>query len=117
MIKVCMNIGGGNGHPYNNIPMFWEMQNAREFTNFIREEMFNIILWSHENYGQPNSLWLGIHIEDDSPNSDGDYFFWDFIVKCKNIREFKDYAKMDRDEIDALKSKLNRESAINNILE
>lgn len=31
-----MNIGGGGGNgPYNNIPMFWEMDNVREFTNFI----------------------------------------------------------------------------------
>ena len=108
-----MNIGGGSG-VYNNIPMFYEFQYTREFTDFIRDQMFNIILWSHANHGIKSNLWLGVHIEEDV--SDEDSYEWDFIINCKNIREFKQYEKMTREEIDALKSERDRDKKLNDIL-
>lgn len=45
MLRVSLNIGGGNG-AYNYVPMFYEFENARGFTDFIRDQIFNIILWS-----------------------------------------------------------------------
>lgn len=99
MIKVSMNIGGSSGS-YTNVPMFWELENAKTFTDFIRDQMFNIILYSHYNYGIKSNLWLGVHIEEYIGD---DCFFWDFIISCKNIREFKQFAEMTREEIDLLK--------------
>ena len=113
MLKIAMNIGGGNG-VYNNIPMFYEFESARDFTDFIREQMFNIILWSHTNHGIKSNLWLGVHIQEDV--SDEDFWEWDFIINCKNIREFKQYEKMTREEIDALKSERDRDKKLNDIL-
>jgi hypothetical protein len=113
MIKVSMNIGGSNGS-YNNIPMFSEMDNAREFTNFIRKQMFNILLWSHDSYGIKSNTWIGVHIHEDI--DDVNYFEWDFIIYCKNIREFNQYSGMNREEIDELKVSKNRENKIKDIL-
>lgn len=113
MIKVSMNIGGGSG-VYNNIPMFYEFQSTREFTDFIRDQMFTVILWSHVNHGIKSNLWLGVHIEE--VISDVDFYEWDFIINCKNIREFKQYEKMTREEIDALKSERDRDRKLNDIL-
>jgi len=114
MIKVSMNIGGGGNSPYNNIPMFWEMENAREFTNFIREQMFNILLHSHDNYGIKSNCWIGVHIFEDVDEEN--YFEWDFIIHCKNIREFKKYHKLSREEMDSLRVERDRNNKLNDIL-
>jgi hypothetical protein len=109
-----MNIGGGGNGPYNNIPMFWEMESAREFTNFIREQMFNILIWSHNSYGIKSNCWIGVHIHEDI--DDEKYFEWDFIIPCKNIREFKPFAKIDREEMDALIVERDRNEKLDKIL-
>ncbi len=96
-----MNIGGSSGS-YNYVPMFWEFDNSRHFTNFVREQMFNIVLWSHDNNDIKSNLWLGVHIHEDI--SEDVYFEWDFIINCKNIREFEPFAKMSREEMDSTKS-------------
>ena len=113
MIKVSMNIGGGNGS-YNYIPMFYEFENARGFTDFIRDQMFNIILWSHDSYGIKSHLWLGVHIHEEIDEEN--YFEWEFIINCKNIREFNQFEKMTREEIDALRSEKERDEKLNDIL-
>ena len=113
MIKVSMNIGGGSG-AYNNIPMFWEMENTREFTDFIREQMFNILLHSHDNYGIKSNTWIGVHIHEDIDEEN--YFEWDFIIHCKNIREFKKYHKLSREEMDSLRVERDRNNKLNDIL-
>ena len=108
-----MNIGGGNG-AYNNIPMFWEMKNAREFTDFIRGQMFNILIHSHDNYGIKSNCWIGVHITEDI--DEDNYFEWDFIIHCKNIREFKKYGKLSREDMDSLRVERDRNDKLNNIL-
>jgi hypothetical protein len=114
MIKISMNIGGGGNGTYNNIPMFWEMESAREFTNFIREQMFNILLHSHDNYGIKSNCWIGVHIHEDIDEEN--YFEWDFIIHCKNIREYKPFVKMSREEMDSLRVERDRNDKINGIL-
>jgi hypothetical protein len=100
-----MNIGGGNGS-YTYIPIYWELDSIRDFTDSIRSEMFKIILWSHDNFGIKSQLWLGIHIYQDI--SDDEFYERDFIINCKNIREFKQYANIRKTN--------ERESKLNNIL-
>ena len=113
MIKVAMNIGGGTG-TYNNVPMFWEMESAREFSDFIREQMFNILLHSHDNHGTRSACWIGVHIHEDIDEEN--YFEWDFIINCKNIREFKSFEKMSREEMDAMRVERIRDNKLENIL-
>lgn len=113
MIKVAMNIGGGSG-TYSNVPMFWEMKDAREFTDFIREQMFNILLHSHDNHGIKSNCWIGVHIHEDIDEEN--YFEWDFIINCKNIREFKLFEKMSREEMDAMRVEKIRDNKLEDIL-
>jgi len=113
MLKVAMNIGSGSG-TYTNIPMFWEMKDAREFTDFIRENMFNILLHSHDNGGIRSNCWIGVHIHEDIDEEN--YFEWDFIINCKNIREFKLFEKMTRSEMDTMRVEKIRDNKLNNIL-
>jgi len=108
-----MNIGGGSG-TYSNVPMFWEMESAREFTDFIRENMFNILLHSHDNHGIKSNCWIGVHIHEDIDEEK--YFEWDFIINCKNIREFKPFEKMTRSEMDVMRVERDRNNKLNNIL-
>jgi hypothetical protein len=114
MIKVSMNIGGGNGTSYNKIPMFWEFESIRTFTDFIRENMFNILLYSHDNYGIKSNCWIGVHIERDIDEEN--CLEWDFIINCKNIREFKPFVKMSREEMDSLRVERDRNDKLNGIL-
>ena len=109
-----MNIGGGSGTTYNNVPMFWEMESAREFTDFIREQMFNILLHSHDNYGIKSNTWIGVHIHEDIDEEN--YFEWNFIINCKNIREFKAFEKMPREEMDSFRVERDRNNKLNDIL-
>ena len=109
-----MNIGGGSGTTYNNVPMFWEMESAREFTDFIREQMFNILLHSHDNYGIKSNTWIGVHIHEDIDEEN--YFEWDFIINCKNIREFKAFEKIPREEMDSFRVERDRNNKLNDIL-
>ena len=113
MIKVAMNIGGGSG-TYSSVPMFWEMKDAREFTDFIREQMFNILLHSHDNHGTRSSCWIGVHIHEYIDEEI--YFEWDFIINCKNIREFKLFEKMSREEMDAMRVEKIRDNKLEDIL-
>lgn len=113
MIKVAMNIGGGSG-TYSNVPMFWEMKDAREFTDFIREQMFNILLHSHDNHDIRSNCWIGVHIHEDIDEEN--YFEWDFIINCKNIREFKLFEKMTRGEMDAMRVERIRDNKLEDIL-
>ena len=107
-----MNIGGSG--TYSNVPMLWEMKDAREFTDFIREQMFNILLHSHDNHGIRSNCWIGVHINEDIDGEN--YFDWNFIIHCKNIREFKPFAKMSREEMDSLRVERDRNNKLNGIL-
>ena len=82
MTKVTLNID-----KFTLIPMYWEFNNIREFTDFIRSEMFNILKYAQANFVSRSTLLLGIHIHEDC--DDNNYFQWDFVISCKNIREFK----------------------------
>lgn len=114
MLKVSLNIGGGSG-AYNYVPMFYEFDNSRGFTDFVRDQMFNIILWSHDSHGIKSNLWLGVRIIEDVDKDN--YLEWEFIINCKNIREFKQFEKMTREEIDALRVERERDEKLNDIFE
>lgn len=109
MTKVTLNID-----KFTLIPMYWEFNNIREFTDFIRSEMFNILKYAQANFVSRSTLLLGIHIHEDC--DDNNYFQWDFVISCKNIREFKPYDKMSREEFGELIIQRERNDKINEIL-
>jgi hypothetical protein len=93
-----MNIIGG-GSPLNYVPMYWEFEIARYFTDFIRANALEILNWMNESHIPKSKAMLGVHIVEDI--EDESYWEWNFIINCKNIREFKTYINLGREEFEA----------------
>ena len=98
----------------NNIPLCFNVKNISEFMDFIREEAIDILDWPYQVYGSVNNCKLGIHIIEDI--NDDDYFSWEFIVDCKNIREFKPLMELDFFEFGKVLKSHKRKSKINELL-
>ena len=113
MVILNLNILGTN--VYNRFPLTYTFDSIKESINFLREQSFNILSWSHTNYGILKNCKIGINIleiiEDDS------YWSWDFLINCKNIRECKPYLNLDREEFESLLKQKNRDDSINEILD
>lgn len=111
MIKVAINLGG-NG-PLNLFPMVFDFENAREWSDSIREEsnMIGFLDWAQAcNLYPISKMKIWAHIED------GDWY-WDFEIKLKNVREFKKYTEMEYEEICSIVEAFRREQKINEILD
>ena len=111
MIRVALNLGAGG--PLNLFPMVYEFENAREWTDSIREEsnMLGFLDWAQTCNVYPISkmkLWAYIEDED---------WFWEFEVNLKNVREFKKYTEMGFEEINSIVEAFRREQKINEILD
>ena len=113
MIKVSLNILGSSS-PMNLVPMYFEFESPREFTDFIRENVIDILSWSFDSYGQTNNTKLGVYIREDIDSEE--FWDWSFIIPCKNIREFKQYSKMDFNEFESVLSAHNRDKKLKDIL-
>lgn len=114
MVILSLNIVGTN--VYNTIPMSFPFQSKKESIQFIRDEAFNILCWSHENYGILSNCKIAIKIIEIG-NIEDEWWNWEFILNCKNIREFKPFLKLDREEFKSLYIQRNRENSINEILQ
>jgi len=114
LIKVSLNIASATS-PVNLVPMYLEFESTRDLTNFIRESVIDILSWTFTSYGQVNNTRLCIYIREDIDKET--YWDWSFIIKCKNIREFKAYMKMDFNEFNSLLQSHERDNKIKNILE
>ena len=118
MIKVSLNIGYKN-QSLHGFPFYYEFENSREFTDFIRREAYHIFLWKHDNHisGSPG-LQIYAHIEEDLPEVNGVpyYMDWNFKITCRNIREFKPYFEMPYDEFESFKASKQREEKIDDLL-
>ena len=113
MIKVSLNIASATS-PMNLVPMYFEFESTREFTDFIRESAIDILSWTFTSYGQVSNTRLGVYIREDI--EDG-YWDWSFVIKCKNIREFKPYMKMDYNGFSSILEAHERDKKIENVLE
>jgi len=113
MIKVSLNISSATS-PMNLIPMYFEFDSAKEFTDFIRESVIDVLSWTFTSYGQVQNTRIGIYIREDI-DEDG-FFEWSFVIKCKNIREFKPYMKMDFNEFNSVLESHERDKKLNSIL-
>lgn len=122
MVYISLNIGYesadiGSGRSLNTTPIVFRYDTFKEFSNMIREEIFNIALWAHESYVGKSSLCLYLKIqEDNKEDAECDYWEWDFNIQCKNIREYKQYLKMTREEMDDLKVSNQRNDKLDDIL-
>jgi len=111
MIKVALNLGS-NG-PLNLFPIVYEFENAKEWTDSIREEsnMLGFLDWAQTCSVYPISkMKLWAYIEEDD-------WYWRFEVNLKNVREFKKYAEMSWQEIDSIVEAYRRDNKIDEILE
>jgi len=117
MVYISLNIGYEN-RALNATPIVFRYDTFKEFSNMIREEVFSIALWAHESYVGKSSLCLYVKIQEDNNKEDPecDYWEWDFNIQCKNIREYKKYLKITRDEMDELKISNQRNDKLDNIL-
>ncbi len=109
MYNISLNIGYGDRslHPY---PSFYQFENMRQFSDMVRRDAFQLVLYGHNNGVGISRIALYIHIDTEDKE-------WDFTIMCKNIREYKQYLNLDETEIERLKVELNRDSMIDEILE
>lgn len=113
-IKVSLNIIS-HDTTLNLIPMFFECKNIREWTDFIRKSTIDILDWPFNSFGQVNNTKLGVCIREDIDQEE--FYEWNFIIECKNIREFKPYMKMNFEQFDAIVKEHKRAERIDEILE
>jgi hypothetical protein len=105
-----MNIGR-KGESLNACPFFFRMETFKEFSDMLRRDAFVLATWASDHWISKYHLYLYIHIEED------DDYEWDFHVKCENIREYKPYLKLQKEEMDQIKMENARERKINEIID
>jgi len=111
MIKVALNIGS-----LNQVPMFWEFESIRDFIVFIRENSIEISSWYFQSYGTGRNIKLGIYIKEDDINNIDEYWEWNFIINCNNIREFKPLISLSHDDFNSLLKKHERSKKLDSFL-
>lgn len=114
MVILSLNII--NNTVYNSAPMSFPFENRKESLTFIREQAFNILKWSNDSWDTLSKTKIGINIIDITSLEDG-YWEWEFILSCKNIREFQPYFKLTREDFIALQKQTDRDNTIDSILE
>ncbi len=110
MIRASFNINS-----INLIPYYYEFIDSREFTNFIRDNVIEILEIYFNSYGNLSSCKIGVYLREDI--DDEFYYDWEIVLLCKNIREFKPFLNMDYDEFSEVLKLHKRDKSINNILE
>ncbi len=115
MIRVSMNIIS-SGSAMNYVPMSWEFDSSRDFTYFIRQNAVDILSWSHENSVSKSKTKLGVLIIEDD-EADSSYYEWSFVIDCNNIREFRPYIKMSRQDFDATWESRKRDKKLKELLD
>jgi len=114
MLKVSLNILASTS-AINLVPMSFEFEDDRSFTNFIRESVIDVLSWNFETYGgQLSNTRLGVYIREDINEEEG-FWEWQFIINCKNIREFKPYLNMNFEEFDSVLKSHRRDQKINDL--
>lgn len=100
-IIVSYNIGyqtQSSGGILTGFPTIWEAQNHREWIKAIRENPIDFLEWAHANSAPLKSLifYFSVYEEVDS-----DHFFqWEFKVSVKNIREYREYLVLSKEEFE-----------------
>lgn len=90
------------------------MNSIREFTDAIRANCLIIAYLGADNHLNINKIELNISLYEDLED---DYFYSrTFKVKCKNIKEYKNYINLPTEEIIDLHKKVERDIKIEDII-
>jgi hypothetical protein len=121
MIDITFNIGyrGELGSGTLNIfPIYFPVESFKEFSNYIRNNAFEWSLFAHDENVPKSHLcfYVSIYEKDIKSNVDDDWWYWNFIIHVKNIREFKPILNLTRDEVDEMRLQREREEKLNEIL-
>ena len=92
------------------------MENFKEFSDFIREHPFEWLLWAHENHVSKSHMCFYVTIWELDKKNDDEYWSWNFTIHVNNIREYKPYLKISREEVDEMKIQRSRENKLEEIL-
>lgn len=116
MYTAVFNIGYETGYSsgvLNRTPIIYHFDDVREYTNFIRGGVVNIVDWAIKSHVPKSSIVLYTRISRLYMEGDEDWVWSnDFDIKCKNIREYKPLINLSDEEIEALL----RDEVINNVL-
>lgn len=99
-IIVSYNIGheGSSSNILTLFPTVWEAQTHKEWIKAIRENPVSFLEWGHVNYIPLKSLIFYFSVYE---VVDNDHFLqWEFKVPVKNIREYKKYLKLSKEEFE-----------------
>lgn len=113
MVHISLNIVA-EGRPLHAFPFYFQMDSFKEFSNMIRRDAFTLACWASDNWVSKYKLYCYIHVHEDTVNDS--YWEWDFAIKCENIREFKPYLNLQKEEVDALRIEKNREEKLEDLL-
>lgn len=118
-MNISFNIGYEGSLSSGNLtkfPIFWQVENFKEFSDFMRKNPFEWLLWAHENHISKSHMCFNLTIwEEDKKNPD-EYWTWEFTIHVKNIREYIPYLKMTEEEVDEMKIQRSREKKLKEIL-
>jgi hypothetical protein len=108
---------GGNSSVLTRTPILWEVSDFSEFKKHVRESIFQILEWSHENWVPRSMTTLSLYIREDDISNPDEYWEWSFEVKCENIRGYDEYKDMDRDEFEVAVKSLKRKEKLEELLD
>lgn len=119
MIHISFNIGYegvlGSGI-FTKYPTYYQMDYFKDFSDSVRNNPFEWLLWAHENHVSKSHMCFYVTIWEQDKNNTDEYWSWNFTIHVKNIREYLPYLKMSRDEVDEMKIQRSRENKLEEIL-
>ena len=116
MIHISLNIASEGTGVLNGFPIFWECLTHRDWIDAIRKAPIDWLDWAHHFNTSKSNLIFYIHISEDCNDDEGMCWHWDFVVKAKNIREFKPFIGMNRDQFETVLKEWKRDSKLNTLL-
>lgn len=115
MLSVSFNICSDCNTVLNLTPNLWVIEDIRVFTDAIRENVLRIAHHgAHHNFSI-KGIQLRVTVYEDLNKET--YYEGDFVIKCKNIREYKKYLEMSNEDIINEYDALIRDGKIDDILE
>lgn len=97
-------------------PTYYQMEQFKEFSDFVRNNPFEWLLWAHENHVSKSHMCFYVTIWELDKKNDDEYWSWNFTIHVKNIREYQPFLKLSREEIDEMKIQKSRENKLEEIL-
>jgi len=113
-LNILYDIKGlGNTGCLNRLPFIFKFKDSRDFTNFIRKDTHHILAWAYDHRVPVSSMCIGVSILEDDPDDEENPYYWDFLIRMKNIREYQKYKGLVKEDFE----KVVRSDKINKILQ